>query len=74
MGTQCACSYATPSYAIHELLQVLLLFTAILTFLKRFIDDMLGVWTEKEEKEWASFKNALNGFGKLKWITSERTK
>jgi hypothetical protein len=50
MGTPCACSYATLSYAIHELLQVLPLFTASPPFLKCFIDDMLGIWTGKEEK------------------------
>jgi hypothetical protein len=74
MGTPCAWSYATLSYAIHDLLQVLPLFTKSLGFLKRFIDDMLGVWTGKEEKEWVSFKKALNGLGKLKWITSDRTR
>jgi hypothetical protein len=50
MGIPCACSYTTLSYAIHELLQVLPIFTRSLGLLNRFIDDMIGVSTGKEEK------------------------
>jgi hypothetical protein len=72
VGTPCACSYATLSYTLRELRKVLQLFTKGIAFLKHFIDDMLGVWVGTEEKEWVSFKNSLNGFGKLNWIMSER--
>jgi hypothetical protein len=74
MGTPCACSYATLSYAFHELHKVLPFFVNSLSYFKRFIDDMLGIWTGQTEEEWIRFKNSLNGFGKLTWITSERTK
>jgi hypothetical protein len=74
MGTPCACSYATLSYAFHELHKVLPLFVNNLSYFKRFIDDMMGIWTGQTEEEWIIFKNSLNGFGKLTWITSERTK
>jgi hypothetical protein len=73
MGTPCACSYATLSYALHELRNVLPLFIDSIGYLKRFIDDMLGIWVGTEEKEWVRFKKSLNGFGKLTWITSNRS-
>jgi hypothetical protein len=34
---------------------------------------MLGIWVGTEEKEWVRFKKSLNGFGKLTWITSNRS-
>jgi hypothetical protein len=40
-------------------------------YMKRFIDDMLGVWCGSDA-EWAISKASVNGFGKLKWICSER--
>jgi hypothetical protein len=39
--------------------------------LKRFIDDMLGIWCGTDDK-WELFKDSLDGFRKLKWITSDR--
>jgi hypothetical protein len=73
MGTPCACSYATLSYARYELYKVLPLFIGSIGYLKRFIDDMLGIWVGTEENEWVRFKNSFNGFGKLNWITSKRS-
>jgi hypothetical protein len=40
-------------------------------YLKRFIDDMLGIWCGSYA-DWEIFKASLNGFGKLDWICSER--
>jgi hypothetical protein len=40
-------------------------------YLKRFIDNMLGIWCGSDAK-WAIFKASLNCFGKLEWICSER--
>jgi hypothetical protein len=40
-------------------------------YLKRFIDDMLGIWCGSDA-DWIIFKASLNGFGRLKWIFSER--
>jgi hypothetical protein len=34
---------------------------------------MLSIWTGKDDKEWMNFKQALNVFGKLKWITIKLT-
>jgi hypothetical protein len=34
---------------------------------------MLGIWVGTEEKEWVRFKKSINGFGKLTWITSNRS-
>jgi hypothetical protein len=67
MGTPCACSYATLSYALH----ILATFTDFIMILKCFIDDMFGIWIGGEGGEWKQCKHALEGFGKLKWICSD---
>ena len=84
MGTSCACNYATVTYGYHER-QVLLPTYRVLTkgFIRRFIDDMFGIWydpemplnlTEKEEKcwfenntAWNKFKSDLPSLG-LEWV------
>jgi hypothetical protein len=73
MGTPCACSYATLSYAFHEIQQILTEFSNFLLILKRFIDDMFGIWIDGPGKKWEQFKKALEGFGQLKWICSSLT-
>jgi hypothetical protein len=73
-GTPYVCSYSTLSHVLHELKRVVPLFQQSMTYLKRWIKDMLGIWTGKDDKEWLRFKTALNGFGKLNWITSKHTK
>jgi hypothetical protein len=71
MGTPCACSYSTLSYALHEVQNILAAFTHFLMILKRFINDMFSTWIGGEGEEWKQFKHALEGFGKLKWICSD---
>jgi hypothetical protein len=44
MGTPCACSYVTLSYAFHEELKILAEFRKFLLMLIHFIDDMFGIW------------------------------
>jgi hypothetical protein len=70
MGTQCACSYATLSYALHEVQTILTKFTQFLLLLKRFINDIFGIWVDGPGEEWEKFKKALEGFGQLKWMCS----
>jgi hypothetical protein len=71
MGTPCACSYATLSYTIHEIQAILAKFAEFLLLLKRFIDDIFGIWINGPGEEWENFKMALEGFGQLKWISSD---
>jgi hypothetical protein len=72
MGTLCACVYATVAYGYHKRRHIMFrLSKQILPYLKRFIDDMLGIWCGTVDK-WELFKASLDGFGKLKWITSDR--
>jgi hypothetical protein len=71
MGTPCACMYTTVTYGYHERTSIIPKQTKeTMPYLKRFIDDMLGIWCGSDA-EWVIFKASLNGFGKLKWICSE---
>jgi hypothetical protein len=72
MGTPCACVYATIAYGYHEHINITSRISKqVLSYLKRFIDDMLGIWCGTDD-EWELFKASLDGFGKLKRITSDR--
>jgi hypothetical protein len=72
MGTPCACVCATVAYGYHERRNITSrLRKQVLPYLKRFIDDMLGIWCGTDDK-WEIFKASLDGFEKLKWITSDR--
>jgi hypothetical protein len=72
MGTPCACVYATVAYGCHGRTKIIPKETKYtMPYLKRFIDDMLGILCGSDA-EWVIFKASLNGFGKLKWICSER--
>jgi hypothetical protein len=42
-----------------------------LPYLKRFIDDMIGICCGSDEES-GLFKATFDGFGKLKWISSDR--
>jgi hypothetical protein len=66
MGTPCACSYATLSYAFHEVQHILAEFSEFLLILKRVIDDMFGIWIDGPGK-------ALEVFGQLQWICRDLT-
>jgi hypothetical protein len=72
MGPPCVCVYTTVAYGYHERTSIIPKQTKeTMPYLKRFIDDMLGVWCGSGA-EWLIFKASLNCFGKLKWICSER--
>lgn len=69
MGTSSACMFATLYYALHERLKLLPTFESQLEYLKRFIDDMKGIWTGTDE-EFEQYKAALK-FGSLEWTVSD---
>jgi hypothetical protein len=72
MGTPCACVYTTVAYGYHERTHIIPKQTKEkMPYLKRFIDDMLGIWCGSDA-DWIIFKASLNGFGRLKWICSKR--
>ena len=77
MGTPAACLYATIAYGIHERNKLLPDFQHIIPFYKRFIDDVLGIWTPlqglDDEAEWKAFQDTMNSWGKLRWIVSDRS-
>ena len=69
MGTSTACMYATLYYAFHERLHILPRFGQHLLYLKRFIDDMIGIWIGPAT-EWSDFNSTLDEFGSLTWDVS----
>jgi hypothetical protein len=72
MGTSCACSYATLYWAYIERKHILPKWSHALPFLRRFIDDKLGIWTGSEE-EFLLFIQDLNSYSQLKWTSSGLT-
>jgi hypothetical protein len=70
MGTSCACLYATLYYALHERRQLLAKYSTSLIYYRRFIDDILGIWSGSET-DWVQFQIDMNQFGRLRWTTSE---
>jgi hypothetical protein len=72
MGPPSAFVYATVAYGYHERTHIIPKQTKDkMPYLKKFIDDMLGIWCGSDA-DWVIFKASLNGFGRLKWICSER--
>ena len=72
MGTPAACMLSTIYYGIHENNTLIPKYKHNIPFLKRFIDDMLGVFvihTETDLEIWESFKHDLP-FGQLRWTQS----
>jgi hypothetical protein len=69
MGTSCAVLYACMYYGFHEMKTLLAQFSQSLKLLKRFVDDMIGIWIGTDER-FEEFKQALP-FGKLKWDVSD---
>ncbi|KAL7460992.1 hypothetical protein ACHAXS_001428, partial [Conticribra weissflogii] len=65
MGTPVACIYATLYYRSHEGKLLLKKYEKAILFLRRFIDDMFGIWTGTSE-QFESVKNDLP-FAKLLW-------
>ena len=74
MGTPTACLHATISYGVHERNKILPSYSKYLLFYKRFIDDVIGIWDGSDNETWEQFQQAMNSWGKLKWVISERSK
>jgi hypothetical protein len=68
MGTSSAVLYATLYFGYHEQTSIIPKFKAMLLYLRRFIDDMFGIWCRTTE-EFEHFKQALP-FKNLHWTTS----
>ena len=67
MGTSAAVMWATLYYAYHEVHCLIPKHGNNLLYLKRFIDDILGVWTGNVTTDWDLFYKDVNDFGILKW-------
>ena len=74
MGTSSACMYATIYYTIHETKTLLPYFGRNILFLRRYIDDMFGIWVMNDPSmTWNAFGEAINNFGLLRWEINEPT-
>lgn len=74
MGTSCACMYATMYTALHERKTLLPKYAGHLYFLRRFIDDKIGIWIDTDPDQWQNFKDDMNNFGALTWKVEELSK
>ena len=77
MGMSPAPTISNLYMAIYEEIQVLKFIPLIILYLRRFIDDGLGIWLhdpdpEIDERNWTRFQDCLNGSG-LNWTFSERS-
>ena len=71
MGTPTDCMLATIYYGIHENTYLIPKYKRNIPFLKRFIDDMKGVFLVYDNSDldkWQEFHNDLP-YGKLTWRT-----
>jgi hypothetical protein len=78
MGMSPAPTIANLYMAIYEETHVLKFIPSIILYLRRFIDDGVGIWLHDpnpatDERNWMEFKNCLNASG-LNWIFSDRSK
>ena len=76
MGMAPAPTIANLFVAIHEASDILHYIGTLLHFLKRFIDDGLGIWLhdpdpDTDRENWARFKSSINSGG-LSWTFSPR--
>jgi hypothetical protein len=78
MGMSPAPTIANLYVAIYEATHILSLLNSFLFFLKRFIDDGLGIWIRDPDPNidaanWTLFKTLINAIG-VKWTTTELSK
>ena len=78
MGMSPAPTIANLYVAIYEATHILPLLTSFLFFLKRFIDDGLGIWLHDPDPDvdaanWILFKTLINAMG-LKWTSTKLSK
>jgi len=75
MGMSPAPTIANLYVAIYEATHILPLLTSFLFFLKRFIDDGLGIWLHDPDPDvdaanWILFKTLINARG-LRWTSTK---
>jgi len=69
MGTSCACAYATLYWGYIERKLIIPKWKDKLLFLRRFIDDKLGVWVGTPE-DFNDFIADINAYSQLQWETT----
>jgi hypothetical protein len=73
MGTSTAVNYAVLYVALLETQVLLKKYKQNLLFMKRFIDDTIGVWINHDNStSLEDFLHDLNNFGSLKWTCDDR--
>jgi hypothetical protein len=77
MGMSPAPTISNLYMAIYEEIEVLKFIPLFILYLRRFIDDGLGIWLHDpdpatDERNWTRFQDCLNGSG-LSWTFSERS-
>jgi hypothetical protein len=77
MGMSPAPTISNLYVAIYEEMHVLKFLTSPILYLRRFIDDGVGIWLHDpdpatDERNWTEFQDCLNMSG-LSWIFSERS-
>lgn len=74
MGMPVAFIYATLYYAYHERKMILPKYSANVTLLKRFVNDIIGIWVPNGDPDaWQNFKRDLS-YGTLTWDPEDLTK
>ena len=78
MGMSPAPTIANLYVAIYEELHVLKFLPSPVLYLRRFIDDSLGIWLHDpdpmiDERNWMEFQDCLNASG-LSWLFSLRSR
>jgi hypothetical protein len=71
MGTSTAVNYAVLYVALLKIKTLLKKYKNNLLFLKRFIDDTLGVWIPSDDNAWDDFLHDMNNYGTLKWTCND---
>ncbi len=78
MGMSPAPTIANLYFAIYEATHIFPLLSSFLFFLKRFINDGLGIWLHDQDPDihkanWILFKTLINAMG-LKWTSTKLSK
>ncbi len=78
MGMSPAPTIANLYIAIYKAMHILPLFPSFLFYLKRFIDDGLGIWLHDPDPDadaanWILFKTLINAMG-LRWTSTKLSK
>ena len=75
MGVSPSCTYATLYFSEHE--NKLLSLYPEISFYRRYIDDLFGIWipnSTNDHARWLLFQQDIDKCGKLRWNVSDREK